>query len=104
MKKMRYSLFSILYSLILFMLASCSERQEAMQYDADSTGIDTTVLRVAVMPTMSCLPVYYAERIGLADSLGLKMELRRYQAQMDIDTAILYGHADIAFTDRKSVV
>ena len=99
MKKMRYSLFSILYSLILFMLASCSERQEAMQYDADSTGIDTTVLRVAVMPTMSCLPVYYAERIGLADSLGLKMELRRYQAQMDIDTAILYGHADIAFTD-----
>lgn len=81
------------------MLASCSERQEAMQSEADSTGIDTTILRVAVMPTMSCLPVYYAERIGLADSLGLEMEVLRYQAQMDVDTAVLYGHADIAFTD-----
>ena len=91
--------FSILYSLLLFMLASCSERQEAMQSEADSTGIDTTILRVAVMPTMSCLPVYYAERIGLADSLGLEMEVLRYRAQMDVDTAVLYGHADIAFTD-----
>lgn len=81
------------------MLSSCSERQEDMQSDADSTEIDTTILRVAVMPTMSCLPVYYAERVGLADSLGLEMELLRYQAQMDIDTAILCGHAGIAFTD-----
>lgn len=81
------------------MLASCSQRQEATQFEADSTGIDTTVLRVAVMPAMNCLPVYYAERRGLADSLGLEMELLRYQAQMDIDTAIINGHADIAFTD-----
>lgn len=70
-----------------------------MQSDTDSTGIDSTVLRIAVMPTMSCLSVYYAERSGLADSLGLEIELLRYQAQMDIDTAILHGHVDIAFTD-----
>ena len=81
------------------MLASCSERQEAMHSDTDSTGIGTTCLRIAVMPTMSCLPAYYAERSGLADSLGLEMVLLRYQAQMDIDTAILRGHVDIAFTD-----
>ena len=70
-----------------------------MQLEADSTVIDTTMLRVAVMPAMSCLPVYYAERSGLADSLGLEMVLLRFQAQMDIDTAIINGHADIAFTD-----
>ena len=81
------------------MLASCSQRQEATQFKADSLGIDTTVLRVAVMPAMNCLPVYYAEWSGLADSLGLEMELLRYQAQMDIDTAIVNGHANIAFTD-----
>lgn len=81
------------------MLASCSQRQEATQFDADSTGIDTTVLRVAIMPAINCLPVFYAERTGLADSLGLEMELLRYQAQMDIDTAITFGHADIAYTD-----
>ena len=81
------------------MLASCSQRQEATQFQADSTGIDTTVLCVAVMPAMSCLPVYYAEKTGLADSLGLELQLLRYQAQMDIDTAIINGYADIAFTD-----
>ena len=81
------------------MLASCSQRQEATQFKADSTGIDTTVLHIAVMPAINCLPVYYAERTGLADSLGLGMELLRYQAQMDIDTAIINGYADIAFTD-----
>ena len=70
-----------------------------MPSQADSTAADTTVLRVAVMPAMSCMPVFYAERSGLSDSLGLGMRLLRYQAQMDIDTAILRGHADIAFTD-----
>ena len=93
-----FSLF-FLFTFLFLMLASCSHRQEAMQFEADSTGIDTTVLRVAVMPTMSCLPVYYAERSGLADSLGVEMELLRYQAQMDIDTAIVNGHVDVAFTD-----
>ena len=81
------------------MLASCSQRQEATQFKADSTGIDTTKLCVAVMPAMNCLPVFYAERSGLADSLGLEMELLCYQAQMDIDTAIINGYADIAYTD-----
>lgn len=99
MKRLRSYIFLNLYSLIFLLLASCSERQEAMQFSSDSTGIDTTVLRVAVMPTMSCLPVYYAKQSGLVDSLGLEMELMCYQAQMDIDTAILYGHVDIAFTD-----
>ena len=100
MTKSVYS-YSFFHSFILsfLLLVSCSHRQEATQFDADSTGIDTTVLCVAVMPAMSCLPVFYAEKSGLADSLGLEMELIRYHAQMDIDTAIIYGHVDIAFTD-----
>ena len=70
-----------------------------MQFNADSLGIDTAELRIAVMPTMSCLPVYYAKRSGLADSLGLRIKLLHFQAQMDVDTAILARHTDIAFTD-----
>lgn len=81
------------------MLASCSQRQEAVQFEADSTGIDSTVLRVAVMPAINCLPVFYAERSGLADSVGLDMVILRFQAQMDIDTAIVNGHVDVAYTD-----
>ncbi|MBQ7460812.1 MAG: transporter substrate-binding domain-containing protein [Bacteroidaceae bacterium] len=81
------------------LLASCSQRQEAAQFEADSTYIDTTVLRVAVMPAINCLPVFYAERSGLADSVGLDMVILRFQAQMDIDTAIVNGHVDVAYTD-----
>ena len=87
-----------IFTLILT-LASCSQRQEAAPFEADSTAVSSARLRVAVMPAMSCLPLYYAVQSGLADSLGLPIELLRYEAQMDIDTAILAHHADIAFTD-----
>ena len=93
-----FSPFHLLAFSVL-LLSSCAERQEASASEADSTAIDTTVLTVAVMPAINCLPVFYAERSGLADSMGLTMRLLRYQAQMDIDTAITCGHADIAFTD-----
>ena len=85
--------------LLLLLLSSCTERQEAKPFQTDSTEVDSTALRVAVMPTMGCLPLYYAVRSGLTDSLGLEIKLLRYQAQMDIDTALLRGHADIAYTD-----
>ena len=88
-----------LFTFSILMHVSCIGRQEATQPKADSTAVDTSVVRVAVMPALNCLPVFYADRSGLADSLGLPMELLRYQAQMDIDTAILRGHVDIAFTD-----
>lgn len=93
--------FSFFHSFILsfLLLVSCSHQQDAVEIETDSTAIDSVVIRIAVMPAMNCLPVYYAERSGLADSLGLEMMLLRYQAQMDIDTAITGGHANIAFTD-----
>lgn len=87
-----------IFTLILT-LASCSQRQEATLVCADSTAVDTTVLRVAVMPAMNCLPLFYAKASGLSDSLGVNIELLRYQAQMDVDTAVMRHHVDIAFTD-----
>lgn len=87
-----------IFTLILT-LASCSQRQEATLVCADSTGLDTTILRIAVMPAMNCLPLFYAKASGLSDSLGLRIELLRYQAQMDVDTAVMRHHVDIAFTD-----
>ena len=79
-------------------IASCTHRQEAMLSSQDSLPLPDS-LRIAVMPTMSCLPVFYAVRTGVSDSLGLDMKLLRYTAQADIDTAVAYGHADVAWTD-----
>ena len=81
------------------MLASCAHKQEAMLSVADAKKADSLALHVAVMPTLGCLPVYYAQLTGITDSLDLDIRLLRYSAQMDIDTAIARRHADIAYTD-----
>ena len=102
MTKRYYPLFLFhLFTFFFFIVCSCThqQQQEATPPPADSIVNDTASLRIAVMPAMSCLPAYYAEWSGLADSIGLDIQLLRFQAQMDIDTAILFGHADIAFTD-----
>lgn len=81
------------------MLASCAHKQEAMLSVQENKKADSLALHVALMPTLGCLPIYYAQRTGIADSLNLDIRLLRYSAQMDIDTAITRGHAEIAYTD-----
>lgn len=81
------------------MLASCAQKQEAMLSVAEAKKADSLALHVALMPTLGCLPMYYAQLTGITDSLDLDIRLLRYTAQMDIDTAITRGHVDIAYTD-----
>jgi NitT/TauT family transport system substrate-binding protein len=83
----------------IIMLASCAHKQEAMLSVQDDKLADSLPLHVAIMPTLGCLPIYYAQKTGLTDSMDLDIRLLRYSAQMDIDTAITKGHADIAYTD-----
>ncbi len=80
------------------MLASCVKQEAMLSPDKASQG-DSLALQVAVLPVLNCLPVYYAQRLGLADSLGLSLRLHRFQAQMDIDTALLNKRVDIAASD-----
>lgn len=88
----------ILLTTILAM-ASCTKRQEALPYVASTPAADSTALNVAVLPTLSCLPVYYAQRTGMFDSAGVSVRLWRYQAQMDVDTSVLRGHVQVAASD-----
>ena len=81
------------------MLASCAQKQEAMLSVVEAKKADSLALHVALMPTLGCLPMYYAQLTGITDSLDLDIRLLRYTAQMDIDTAITRGHVDIAYTD-----
>lgn len=65
----------------------------------DSLAADTAVLRLGLMPTLDCLPFYYARRAGIFDSLGLDVELQTFTAQMDLDTALAGGSADGIYSD-----
>jgi len=63
------------------------------------TPADTGALRLSLLPTAECLPLYVADAAGIFDSLGLDVVIADRRAQFDADTA-LYGHsAHVAATD-----
>ncbi len=60
---------------------------------------DSAAFKVAVMPTLDCLPLYVARCHGLFDSLKADVRLRRFTAQMDCDTALAGGSVEAGVTD-----
>lgn len=91
--KMR-KLFFLIYSLLITAaLGSCGQAQST----ADSK--DSTTLMLGVLPTVDCLPFYYADSVGLFDSYGLKISLVTFDAAMDADTAFMNGTIDGIVTD-----
>lgn len=75
------------------------EAPDAEQVAREQAQRDSAALKVALVPTMDCLPFYYAQAIGLYDRLGLDVRLYTYTALADCDTALVSGHVDIAYTD-----
>ncbi|MBO4906611.1 MAG: ABC transporter substrate-binding protein [Bacteroidaceae bacterium] len=65
---------------------------------SDSNGEDS-VFHVAVIPTLDCLPVYYARQCGLFDSLGLHIQLHTYQSPLDVDTSLQRHTVELAYSD-----
>jgi NitT/TauT family transport system substrate-binding protein len=59
---------------------------------------DSAALKIAVMPTLDCLPVFVAKERQMFDT-AVDIRLKRFNAQMDIDTALIRGRAEGAFTD-----
>jgi len=56
-------------------------------------------LKVAVMPTIDCLPLYVARDSGLYKEQGADIRLKLFTAQMDCDTAIVGGSVDGMVSD-----
>ena len=79
------------------MYGSCSQTGEKV------TDEDSTALRLGVLPTMECLPFYYADSVGLFDSLGVDVKLVTFDAAMDADTAFVRERVDGAVTDLMKV-
>lgn len=60
---------------------------------------DSAALKVAVMPTLDCLPLYVAKERRLFDTLGVDIRLKHFKAQMDCDTALVNKRVEGAVTD-----
>lgn len=64
---------------------------------------DSLALKVGVMPTLDCMPLFVAKERRLFDTLGVDVRLRMRKAQMDIDTALIGGSVEGAVSDSVRV-
>lgn len=71
---------------------SRQERQRLMREDS-------LALKVAVMPTLDCLPLYVAKERALFDTARADIRLKRFAAQMSCDEALKSGRVEGGVTD-----
>ena len=95
MKKLR---LPHLFLLLAGLCGACGSHTKTAD-PAETARQDSLALKVALMPTLDCLPFYYADRCGIFKDLGLDVRLHTFNAQMDCDTAFARGHVDFSYTD-----
>lgn len=59
---------------------------------------DSAALKVAVMPTLDCLPVFVAKERQLFDT-AVDIRLKQFTAQMDCDTALMRNRVEGSVSD-----
>lgn len=60
---------------------------------------DSAALHLSIVTDKDCLPIIYAKRCGLFDSLGVSVQLLVSNSQVDCDTALLGKYADGGMAD-----
>lgn len=91
-------------ALMTAVMLSCGQSRDeetalARQESERQTREDSAALKIAVLPTLDCLPLYVAESHGMFNSLGADIRLKRFAAQMDCDTALTRRHVEGAVSD-----
>ena len=81
------------------LFAGCSDGGVSGGIATAGLSADTMSLRVAVTPTIDCLPIYVAHDTGIFDRESLSVVLVPFTAHMDCDTAIAGGTVHAMATD-----
>ena len=87
----------LLCLLLASLMAGCGGKSEqeikrlSRQEKARLDSIDRMALKVGVMPTLDCLPLFLAHDDSIFAKQGVDVHLRYYTAQMDCDTALARG-------------
>lgn len=85
-------------------MAACGQSYEetkrlSRQQRLEAARKDSAALKVAVMPTLDCLPLFVAQHYNLYDTLRGGVRLKYFKAQMDCDTALQRGRVEGMVTD-----
>lgn len=86
------------------LLASCGESYEETKRVSRQNRLrlareDSAALKIAVLPTLDCLPLYVAKELMLFDTAVVDVRLKPFTAHMDGDTALMGQTAEGAVTD-----
>lgn len=99
MKRINYLLI-----LAVLTLVSCGKNDKELQAERQAQKLAEReayqkAYKIAVMPTMDCLPAYLLKDSLLYDTAKVDIRLCRFNAQMDCDTAMIGGSVQAAFSD-----
>ena len=100
--KIRKSYILLLLSVSLLMACGNSYEEQKRISRAEQRRLakeDSLALKVAVMPTLDCLPVYIMKDYQLYDTAKLDLRLRAFASQMDCDTAIMRNRVEGTVSD-----
>ena len=94
----------LLLAVLLISLVACqqstTERQQVTKAQREKLRQENAeALKIAVMPTLDCLPLYVAQELRLFDTLHVDVRLKPFTAQMDADTAIVGGSVEGIMSD-----
>lgn len=90
--------------ILLILLASCGQSYEEtkrinQQQRKEALRKDSAALKIAVMPTLDCLPMFVAEYHQLFDTLNGGVRLKPFKAHIDCDTALERQRVEGSITD-----
>lgn len=85
---------SLFYIFILIIVTACGNSYEEQKRlskaeRARLLSEDSAALKIAVMPTLDCLPVFVAKEHVMYDTTKVDLRLKYFTAQMDCDTAVI---------------
>lgn len=88
---------------LLLLLTGCGQSYEETKRLTKAQQLrlareDSAALKVAVMPTLDCLPLFIAKDRQLFDT-AVDIRLKQFTAQMDCDTALMRGRVEGSVTD-----
>ncbi len=95
---------SIFYIFLLVLFLSCGQSVEerkrlSLAEKKERQKEDSLAFKVAVLPTLDCMPLYLAKEKGWFDSLDVDVRLRLFTAQMDCDTAFVGKSVEAMVSD-----
>lgn len=90
--------------IIVTLLVACGQSYEetkriTQQQRKEAQRKDSAALKIAVMPTIDCLPMYVAEYYQLFDTVNGGVRLKPFKAHIDCDTALERKRVEGSVTD-----